>query len=50
MDWGDKNLPYLLLGLLAFWGPTLGYWWSLRSRAFHLGAEAELLQEEIAAD
>ncbi len=48
IDWSDRNIPYLLLGLFAFWGPILGYWWSLRTRATHLEAEMTLLQEEQA--
>jgi hypothetical protein len=45
-DWSD-NGSYLLLGLLAFWVPMLGYWWSLRNRVATLGTEEALLQHEI---
>jgi hypothetical protein len=47
IDWSDKNIPYLLLGLLAFWGPIIGYLWSLRTRGSHLAEEAALLEEEM---
>lgn len=46
IDWGDKNIPYLLLGLLAFWGPVVAYGWSLWSRGSHLAEEEALLREE----
>lgn len=45
-DWNDNGF-YLLLGLLAFWLPTLGYWFSLRSRANQLEQEEALLREEM---
>ncbi len=47
IDWSDPNIPYLLLGLLAFWGPVLGYGWWLRARAGHLEEETALLREEM---
>ncbi|MGH2544771.1 MAG: hypothetical protein ACRDIB_18420 [Ardenticatenaceae bacterium] len=47
IDWSDENIPYLVLGLLAFWGPVIGYLWSLRSRASHLTEEVTLLEEEF---
>jgi hypothetical protein len=46
IDWSDENISYLLLGLLAFWGPVAGYWWSLRNRRNHLVEEAVILDEE----
>jgi hypothetical protein len=46
-DWSDNGF-YLILGLLAFWLPVLGYWWSLRARAARLTEEEALLREEIA--
>ena len=45
-DWSDNGF-YLILGLLAFWVPSLGYWLFLRSRTARLNEEEELLREEI---
>ncbi|MBA3530677.1 MAG: hypothetical protein H0T73_01990 [Ardenticatenales bacterium] len=45
-DWSDNGF-YLILGLLAFWLPVLGYGWSLRNRAALLTAEEALLREEL---
>lgn len=47
IEWGDKNIPYLLMGLLAFWGPVLAYGWTLRSRGNRLVEEESLLREEM---
>lgn len=47
LDWNDNGF-YLLLGLLAFWVPALGYWFSLRSRTTRVSQEEELLHEEMA--
>lgn len=44
-DLSDNGF-YLVLGLLAFWLPVLGYAWSLQRRAALLDAEAALLDEE----
>jgi hypothetical protein len=44
-DWSDNGF-YLLLGLLAFWVPVLGYLWSLHSRSAHLVEEEALLMAE----
>ena len=46
-DLSDNGF-YLILGLLCFWVPTLGYWLSLRMRAARLSEEELLLREELA--
>ena len=46
-DLSDNGF-YLILGLLAFWVPTLGYWFSLRTRDARLSEEEALLREELA--
>ncbi|MGB0387986.1 MAG: hypothetical protein ACPGWR_24480 [Ardenticatenaceae bacterium] len=45
----NDNGFYLILGLLAFWLPVLGYWLTLRTRAARLSEEEELLREEMSA-
>ena len=45
-DWSDNGF-YLILGLLGFWLPVLGYGWLLRSRAARLVEEEALLREEL---
>ena len=49
LDWTDNGF-YLLLGLLAFWLPTLGYWFSLHNRTNQLAQEEALLREEAARE
>ncbi len=46
-DLSDNGF-YLILGLLAFWVPSLGYWFSLRLRDAQLNEEEALLREELA--
>ena len=45
-DWSDNGF-YLILGLLAFWVPSLGYWFFLHTRTARLNEEEELLREEV---
>ncbi|MGB0386756.1 MAG: hypothetical protein ACPGWR_18240 [Ardenticatenaceae bacterium] len=45
LDLSDNGF-YLILGLLAFWLPMVGYWLSLNTRAARLSEEEELLREE----
>lgn len=48
-DWSDNGF-YLALGLLAFWGPVLGYYLWMQRRADSLREEASLLREELQHD
>jgi hypothetical protein len=43
----SDNGSYLIMGILAFWLPTLGYWFWMRVRATRATEEEALLREEL---